>query len=87
MCLPFINTNIEDSDELSDTDDSDDIIVIIPNTDNIIKIINKIEDTIKDGNEVSNIYLFISSENEDYLDIIFLIKLIYEKIKIISEID
>lgn len=81
----------DNDDELSDSDDDDDSvkeIVIIYNTDDtIIGLINKIEDAIKDNNEVENIYVFVSSKDEDYNDIVSLIKSIYQNIKIITEVD
>lgn len=89
---PYIYDYVSDNDELSDSDDDDDDniteIVIIYNTDDtIVGLICKIEDAIKDNNEVENIYVFVSNENEDYDDIIALIKSIYQNIKIITEVD
>lgn len=90
---PYIYDYVSDNDELSDSDDDDDDdsvkeIVIIYNTDDtIVGLICKIEDAIKDNNEVENIYVFVSSKDEDYNDIVFLIKSIYENIKIITEVD
>ena len=86
----------DNDDELCDSDDDDDDsdddniteIVIIYNTDDtIIGLINKIDDGIKEVKEVENIYVFVSSESEDYDDIVSLIKSIYQNIKIITEID
>lgn len=79
----------DDDDELSDSDDDNitEIVIIYNTDDTIIGLINKIEDAIKDNNEVENIYVFVSNENEDYDDIIALIKSIYQNIKIITEVD
>ena len=92
--LISINPSIYDyvSDELSDSDDDDDdsvkeIVIIHNQEDTIINLINKIEDAIKDNNEVENIYVFVSSKDEDYNDIVALIKSIYQNIKIITEVD
>ena len=92
--LISINPSIYDyvSDELSDSDDDDDdsvkeIVIIHNQEDTIINLINKIEDAIKDNNEVENIYVFVSSKDEDYNDIVSLIKSIYKNIKIITEVD
>jgi len=87
----LISTNPNIYDYVSDDDSDDDNIteiVIIHNTDEtIINLINKIEDGIKEVKEVENIYVFVSSENEDYDDIVSLIKSIYQNIKIITEVD
>ena len=87
----LISTNPPIYDYITDDDSDDDSvkeIVIIHNTDDtIINLICKIEDTIKEGNELENIYVFVSSYDNDYDDIVSLIKSIYQNIKIITEVD
>ena len=89
----LISANPPIYDYISDDDDSDDddavkeIVIIHNQDDTIINLICRIEDAIKDNNKVENIYVFVSSHNEDYDDIVSLIKSIYQNIKIITEVD
>jgi|TARA_Y100000289_G_C3912941_1_gene145732 hypothetical protein len=75
------------SDDDSDDDNITEIVIIHNQEDTIINLICRIENAIKDGNEIENIYVFVSSHNEDYDDIVSLIKSIYQNIKIITEVD
>ena len=88
----LISTNPPIYEYVSDDDDSDDdniteIVIIHNQEDTIINLICRIENAIKEGNEIENIYVFVSSHNEDYNDIVSLIKSIYQNIKIITEVD
>ena len=87
----LISTNPPIYDYITDDDSDDDsvkeIVIIHNQEDTIINLICKIEDTIKEGNELENIYVFVSSYDNDYDDIVSLIKSIYQNIKIITEVD
>ena len=83
MCQQLLlSNNLYDSS--SDEEEVRELVLVYE--DSIIELIGKIELAIADGYECENIFVFISSSNDDLEDIKNLIHSIYESIKYVTDI-